>query len=205
MFSRSARAVDCRSTPGVFQNVRSSVANTAFTSDFGASLSLPPSRPSAAKMPIWLPALSYTSVRCESVLRWSAIFELNFELANSVLVPGTSAARHKPTPAPPSRTMRAKRERRRNTTGPGCHTARACKGTRPVRLSASDHAAGQRRERGRPGDRYEPIGGVDQHAGLVVAELEIGGRNVGLELGDAARFGDRDDVRLADQPCQRHL
>src|ERR1700730_8779200 len=205
MFSRSARAVDCRSTPGFFQNVRSSVATTAFTSDFGTSLSFARSRSSAAKMPIWLPALSYTSVRCESVLRWSAILELIFERANSVLVRGTSAARHKPIPAPPSRTMRAKRERRRNTTGPGRHTARAFKRTRRVRPSASDHAAGQRRERGRPVDRYEPIGYVDQHAGLVVAELEIGGCNVGLELGDAARSGDRDDVRLADQPCQRHL
>jgi hypothetical protein len=51
----------------------------------------------------------------------------------------------------------------------------------------------------------EPVGGLAQVQELVVAQHDVGGRGVGLDLGDALGAGDGDHVRMVDHPGQRDL
>ena len=66
--------------------------------------------------------------------------------------------------------------------------------------SATD-AALDHLDRGRGATHgVEHVGRGGQLGDLVVGQLEVGGGDVGFELGDAARAGDRDDVVVAERP-----
>ena len=77
--------------------------------------------------------------------------------------------------------------------------ARRRRSQRPRRfLSRLPSAAGA-------GHRREPLGLRPQHAVLLVGQVDVRGRDVGLELRDRGRSGDRHHDRVADHPGQRDL
>src|SRR6202046_5469492 len=77
-------------------------------------------------------------------------------------------------------------------------------GTRRGR-SAADAGPGQLRERGGTGDGPEPVRGVSQRLVLAVAELDLSGGDIALQLLDAGRAGDGGHTRMADDPGQGDL
>src|SRR5438034_993645 len=54
-------------------------------------------------------------------------------------------------------------------------------------------------------DRLEPLGLRGEPEVLVLGEVDVGGGGVGLELLDARRARDSDDVRPPDDPGEGHL